>query len=485
MAKRVLIIGGGASGMTAAIFAARQGASVTILEHMDRVGKKILSTGNGKCNLTNRRMEPECFRSGSPEFAMKVLSRFGEPETEEFFRDLGVVIKDRNGYLYPASSQASSVLDALREELDKRRVAVVTECGPVSVRSFPFQGAGGKDGGSGDRGLWQASCGKGEFFADSLILAAGSKAAPGTGSDGSGYALAGKLGHTVIAPLPALVQLRCREPFFKQISGVRIDAEVTLLAWERTGEGKEAARAARKTERAGETAAKKPAREGSGERGKTGRKGGGREAGGGLCENGRPLDRAAPQAADRLAFDFGEVQLTDYGISGIPVFQVSRFASRALYEGKRVAAVLDFYPELGKRELGRFLRERRLLLSGRRAESFFTGWFNKKLALLFLKLSGILPERPVEGLSEQELSALCGLIKEFWVEVTATNPYENAQICCGGVDVREVDPSTMESRKKQGLYLAGEILDVDGICGGYNLQWAWSSGAVAGLHAGL
>ena len=127
MKKHVLIIGGGASGMAAAIFGARQGAEVTILEHMDRVGKKILSTGNGKCNLTNRRMEPGCYRCSVPEFPMEVLSRFGEEDTEAFFEDLGIVLKDRNGYLYPASGQASSVLDALRAELSLRGVAVVTE----------------------------------------------------------------------------------------------------------------------------------------------------------------------------------------------------------------------------------------------------------------------------------------------------------------------------------------------------------------------
>ena len=363
MKKHVLIIGGGASGMAAAIFGARQGAEVTILEHMDRVGKKILSTGNGKCNLTNRRMEPGCYRCSVPEFPMEVLSRFGEEDTEAFFEDL---------------------------EAPK---------GPAEK--------------------WRVTCERGTFFSDALILAAGSKAAPATGSDGSGYKLAKKLGHRILTPLPALVQLRCREPFFKQIAGVRTDVQVKILA-----EGEE------------------------------------------------------------LASDCGELQLTDYGISGIPVFQVSRFAARALYEKKQVTAVIDFCPDMGKKETGRFLRERRELLAERSGEGFFNGWLNKKLALLFLRMAGIRPERQTESFTERELSALARLLKEFETEVVSTNPFENAQVCCGGVDVRDINPYTMESKIKKGLYLTGELLDVDGICGGYNLQWAWSTGAVAGIHAG-
>ena len=411
MSKRVIVIGGGASGMTAAIFAARQGAAVTLLEHMDRVGTKILSTGNGKCNLTNRRMDASCYRSNAPGFPMEVLGRFGEPETEVFFEELGIVLKDRNGYLYPASGQASSVLDALREELSRLGVTIVTECGEAEVAA-PGSGKGGNQ-------EWTVLCKKGRFCSDALILAAGSKAAPSTGSDGSGYDLAKRLGHRIIRPLPALVQLRCREKFFKQISGVRADACVSIWA-----------------------------------------------------------------DGERLAYDQGELQLTDYGISGIPVFQVSRFASVALSRGAQVKAEIDFYPELDRKELGRFLRERRQLLGDRNADSFLTGWFNKKLALLFLRLAGISPDRNVSSLTETQLSELGRRIKQFETEIAETNPFANAQICCGGVDVREVNPHTMESKKRKGLYLAGELLDVDGICGGYNLQWAWSTGALAGIHGG-
>lgn len=408
MKRRVIVIGGGASGMTAAIFAARQGAEVRLLEHTDRVGKKILSTGNGKCNLSNRRMEESCYRSGDPDFPMRVLSQFGLFQTMEFFEDLGIVMKERDGHLYPYSGQAASVLDVLRLELARRGVTVVTSCETERIEDHdgPYR-----------EFVIHTSCGR--FDADAVILATGSKAAPSTGSDGSGYKLAKKLGFQVIKPLPALVQLKCREKFYKQISGVRADVRLSLFA-----------------------------------------------------------------DGQKLAYDEGELQLTDYGISGIPVFQVSRFASRALDQGQQVSAVIDFYPLKSHRETEQMLKERRLVCGEKCMEDFFTGWLNKKLALLFLKLAGIDGKQKAEKLSPQDLHTLLKLIKEFRTEITATNPFENAQICCGGVDVNEIDPESMEAKKKKGLYLIGELLDVDGICGGYNLQWAWSTGAIAGTHAG-
>jgi len=426
MRKRVVIIGAGASGMTAAVFAARAGAEVTLLEHKDRVGKKILSTGNGKCNLSNRRLDESCYRSGLPDFPMEVIRRFPLEKTLEFFEGLGIVIKDRDGYLYPYSGQASSVLDVLRSGLEAERVRVVTECTVKKIISGTATLS--KEGGGSGRDRAGKAAGKpdflvesnqGSFYGDALILACGSKAAPVTGSDGSGYELARRFGHRIIKPLPALVQLRCRESFYKQISGIRTEASVSL--W---------------------------------------------------C------------GSQKLGGDRGELQLTDYGISGIPVFQVSRFAARALDEKRRVTARIDFFPGASRKETAVMMRERRKNHADKAMEAFFTGWFPKKLSQLFLKLAGIRPERPAGSLSEEEIQSLTELIKEFETEIASVNPFENAQICCGGVDVREINPKTLESKRKKGLYLIGELLDVDGICGGYNLQWAWSTGAIAGTHAG-
>lgn len=394
--------------MTAAIFAAREGAQVVLLEHKDRVGKKILSTGNGRCNLSNRLQEPFCYRSGQPDFPWKALGAFTLPMTLEYFEDLGVLTRERDGYLYPYSGQASAVLDALRLGLARESVQVVTECEVFSIT--PREDA---------KHRFEVKTSQGSFSSETLILACGSKAAPGTGSDGSGYKLAKRLGHHIIKPLPALVQLRCPEKFFKQLAGVRADASVILYS------------------------------------------------------DGR-----------KLAEDKGEVQLTDYGISGIPVFQVSRFAARALDEGRDVRAVLNFYPECPEMETRRILKERSERLKERQVEDFFSGWIHKKLAALFLKQAGIRPDRTVGSLTEVQIQTLGDLLCRFEVSVNGTNSFEQAQICCGGVDVREVDAQTMESKKVKGLYFAGEILDVDGICGGYNLQWAWSSGAAAGKCAG-
>lgn len=409
MSKRVIVIGAGASGMTSAIFAARSFACVTLIEHTDRIGKKILTTGNGKCNFSNKKMDESCYRSGESGFPMAVLAQFGVKQTTDFFEDLGIVIKERDGYLYPYSGQAASVLEVLRLELLRQHVTVITDCFVEKLLE--------SDRVSGEYHVFTS---KGKFAADAVILATGSRAAPATGSDGSGYALAASLGLPIVKPLPALVQLRCRESFYKQITGIRIDGAVRILA------------------------------------------------------DGR-----------KLAEDRGELQLTDYGISGIPVFQVSRFASVALDEGKKVTAVIDFYPDLSYDETSAFLLERCRGSGHKRMEDFFTGWYNKKLAALFLKLARIDGNRLVKSLTPDEKKQLTLLIKDFKTLITGTNPFANAQICCGGVDVRQIDSKTMEAKKKKGLYLIGELLDVDGICGGYNLQWAWSTGAIAGTHAGL
>lgn len=407
MKKTVIVIGGGASGMMAAVFAARTGVRVTLLEHTDRVGKKILSTGNGKCNLTNLYQGEECYRSQNQDFPGKVLERFPVSETLKFFEDLGILPKNKNGYIYPNSEQASAVLDVLRAEVVHLGVEVICGCEVKSI--------GRGNGGMG----FDVRTSKGLMKADSLILAAGSKAAPNTGSDGSGYELAKQLGHRVIQPLPALVQLRCQEKHYKQLAGIRTEAKLTLYV------------------------------------------------------DGKITDTQT-----------GELQLTDYGISGIPTFQLSRYVSVALWEKRAVKVKIDFLPRQTAEETKTYLEERRRRMGEKTAEEWMTGLLNKKLASLLLKLAGISLGDRMDQVDGGRMKRLLTQIKEYETVVTAANPYENAQICCGGVDTREISPDTMESKLVPGLYLAGELLDVDGICGGYNLQWAWSSGAVAGRNAG-
>ena len=403
--RKGIIIGGGASGLMAAITAAKQGADVTVLEHTARPGKKILSTGNGKCNLTNLYMDPSCYRSDQSGFETAAIRNFPPSAATAFFRELGVLTMDRGGYIYPMSGQAQTVLDALLRGADRAGVRIITEC---EVRNAKRQ----KD-------RFSVGTDRGIYTGDFLILACGSMAAKGTGSDGSGYALARQFGHRIIKPLPALVQLKCEGNLLPKASGVRTDCLVEI----RTGDGKTAAK------------------------------------------------------------DRGELQITDYGISGIPVFQVSRYAAKLLDRKKKVFAVLNFLPDLDEEEVRDLLKEQRSCLSGETAETFLNGIFNKKLASVLLKAAKIRPERQAGLLTKEELNSLVSVIREFVIPVKETNPFEQAQICAGGVDTTEIEAETMQSKRVPGLYMVGELLDVDGICGGYNLQWAWSSGYAAGSHA--
>lgn len=402
--RTVAVIGGGASGMMAAVTAASEGARVILLEHKDRIGKKILSTGNGRCNFTNIHQEPICYHSEDPLFPWEVVERFNAQAVISFFFQLGVYSKNRNGYIYPNSDQASAVLDAFRMELDRLKVEIWTGVECREIRP-------GKKG-------FTVLTDQGPVRADRVILCAGSKAAPTTGSDGSGYDLAKKLGHRILPVLPALTALKCEEKFFKSIAGVRANGSVSIWS-------------------------------------------------GGEC----------------IAKDTGEIQLTDYGISGIPVFQVSRYASKLLYEKKETDAVLDFMPDFTKTQTDAFLRARAKTRPDKSAEMFLIGLFHKKLCDLWIRLSEIPRQRKAGELTEDEIARLTDLIKEFRVRVRETNPYDKAQVCCGGVDTREVNPETLESVYVPGVYFAGEILDVDGMCGGYNLTFAWASGYVAGKAA--
>ncbi len=404
--RTVAVIGGGASGMMAAVTAASGGAHVILLEHKDRIGKKILSTGNGRCNFTNTHQEPICYHSEDPLFPWKVIEKFNAQAVISFFLQMGVYSKNRNGYIYPNSDQASAVLDAFRMELDRLRVEIRTgiECREIRPGKKGFTILTDQE----------------PVRADRVILCAGSKAAPATGSDGSGYDLAKKLGHRILPVLPALTALKCEEKFFKSIAGVRANGSVSIWS-------------------------------------------------DGEC----------------IAKDTGEIQLTDYGISGIPVFQVSRYASKLLYEKKETDAVLDFMPDFTKAQTNAFLRARAETRPDKSAEMFLIGLFHKKLCDLWIRLSKIPRQRKAGELTADEIACLTDLIKDFRVRIRETNSYDKAQVCCGGIDTREVDPGTLESVYVPGLYFAGEILDVDGMCGGYNLTFAWASGYVAGQAASV
>lgn len=402
--KRIGIIGGGAAGMMAAITAARQGGKVTILEKNDRIGKKILATGNGKCNLGNLQLSAEEY-NGDRDFIGKCLEAFDTEETIRFFNSLGLLLKEKNGYLYPLSEQAAAVLDVLRYELQSLQVEILYEA-PVQRIQKKNQGF-----------LVTYAGGKREF--DKVILTTGGKAATKTGSDGSGYGLAADLGHTIVEQVPALVQLKCREDYMKSVSGVRVEALIQAFA-----------------------------------------------------------------DGELLATEQGELQLTEYGVSGIPVFQLSRKVNYALLAGKKVTLQIDLLPGMNQEEMEQLKLSRKLLLCDRTVEEFFTGTLNKKLVGLFLRLAGLKPGMTFQEAQPEKIEQVYQLMKSWSLEVIGHNGFENAQVSAGGVSLKEVG-ANMESALVPGLYLAGEVLDVDGRCGGYNLQWAWCSGYLAGRAASV
>ena len=401
--REIAVIGGGASGMMAAIAAAEAGSLVTIFERNDRLGRKILVTGNGKCNLGNLKCSEKDYYGGSREFIKNCLEQFGVSDTVSFFKRLGLLVKDRDGYLYPVSGQAASVLDVLRGAVEHLGIRVVTQA-KVSGISRKSQGLEVR----WDR---QRRC------FDAVVVACGSQAAPKTGSDGSGYQLAAQLGLKLTEVVPALVQLRCREEYCKAISGVRADAGVRIL-----------------------------------------------------------------DGSEELACEKGELQLTDYGISGIPVFQLSRTVNMRLRERPEVKAVIDFFPDLSDREYEACCRERLKLADGRSIEEFFTGMLHKKLMTLFIKLAGLKTNEAAGKADRERIRQVFGLCRCFTLHVNGSNSYDSAQVCAGGVCLSELT-LCLEARKAPGVFFAGEVLDVDARCGGYNLQWAWTSGYLAGRAA--
>lgn len=439
--RMVAVIGGGAAGMMAAIEAARAGAIVTLIEKNPQLGKKLATTGNGRCNYTNLDMGDRIggkFRGFHPEFSASSLDVLPPEAVLDWFREIGVEPRFRGSYVYPNSDQASAVVDALREELHRLSVKVHYNAEVKSVQridtdtevsaakaSMPGKAASVSEiREKRDAGYFMIQCTDAVVKADRVILAAGSKAAPKTGSNGDGYFIARKLGHTIVPYVPALCGIRCAGDAFRALAGIRIEAALELSI------------------------------------------------------EGRCVDREA-----------GELQLVDYGISGIPVFQLSRYAAYALQEGKKAAVYINFLPGFtneaeDSRECAlRLYRQRQERLAGRKMESFFTGLLHQKLGQLLLRMANVRPELPVAELSEKQLRSLASLSVRFKAECVEMNGFLQAQVVAGGVDTTEIDPCTMASRLVPGLYFAGEVLDIDGICGGYNLQWAWASGFVAGRHA--
>ncbi len=404
MQVKIAVIGGGAAGMMAAIAAAKKGADVTIIEATGRIGNKILLTGNGKCNFSNLFLDESCYYCKDKEFLMRLFERFSAKDVMAFFEDAGMLIKNRDGYLYPIGEQASIVLDILRMELKKFGVSIITEKKVTKVTKEKET-------------FFVYTENDEEYYFDKVIVTTGGRSYPKTGSDGSGYKLAKKMGHRIIPTVPALVQLVGRDDFYKMIAGVRTEGSVSIY-----------------------------------------------------------VDEVL------VRMEQGEIQFTDYGISGIPVFQLSRLVSYGLFEQKNVKIIADVLPELKLDELKSMVDTRLILHKENTLEEFMCGLANKKLCLWAIKQAGCKPADIVKSKSPKELFEIVKQLKNIVFNIIDTKGYATAQVTAGGVDVCELDEN-LQSKFVKGLYFAGEIVDVDGICGGYNLQWAFAGGYLAGCDA--
>lgn len=407
MFHEIIIIGGGASGLIASITAKDMGKDIAILEGSGRIGQKILTTGNGRCNITNRNIISSRYHSKNPDFYNYVLDNFTVEDTTNFFYSLGLPLTTLEGdKMYPLSLQASSVLDVFRMALEDRNIPVYLNSKVKDIKKT-------------SKGFRIITTSEETYECNKLILCCGGKSAPNTGSDGSGFSLAKILKHSIVNPIPALVQLKLTYKHLKALSGVKFNGFSEILI------------------------------------------------------NKTPIKK-----------EFGEILFTDYGISGPPILQLSRIASCALSEGKSVHITVDMMPDLSKKNLIEFLENHWGIFSYRSVLNSFIGLVNKKITPVLLKEASISNiHKPCYELDWNEKQNIFNLLKNWTFEVYDTNSFKNSQVTAGGVNTDEINPITLESKLVKNLYFAGELMDVDGDCGGFNLQWAWSSGFIAGKSA--
>ena len=396
------IIGGGASGMAAALAAAENEQNRVILfERQARLGRKLQATGNGRCNLSNLHAMSGGYHGDGAEFADTALGAFSVEQTLQWFRGLGLfTVVEKSGRVYPYSDQANSVVDVLRFALEKKNIQLELGTEVSRIRKK-------------DRGF-SVECGESAVYCDRVVVACGGLAGTKLGGSMAGYQLLRSMGHKMTKLRPALVQLKCGWSGVAALKGVRANCYVEVL------------------------------------------------------RDGALHSRSS-----------GEIQFTEYGLSGPVIFEVSR---DACYGKGEWTCKLDFLPDISEEELLCELKKRRN--SELSAEELLTGILHNRLGRVLTKAVGISAGRSISSLSDEELSMVCHGVKAFEVALTEPMGMDSAQVTAGGIVTAEFDPASMESRLVPGLFACGEVLDIDGDCGGYNLQWAWSSGRCAGLAAG-
>lgn len=407
MAK-VIIIGGGASGCVAAIMAARHKNEVILIEKNDAIGKKILITGNGRCNYWNKNQDISHYHSKDSELLKDIITSENQNKVLNFFDNIGIVPKIKNDYYYPNSNQATSIKAALYYELRNLKVNVLYNTKVNDIRKLDDE--------------FIVNTSNGIFKSEKVIISTGSKAMPKTGSDGDGYSFALSLGHSINNVLPALTQVNGVDNYYKNWSGIRLDAILSLY-----------------------------------------------------------------EDDSLIKKEYGELQLTDKGISGICTFNLSGYVAKGLSKNKNEVIYINFIPQLNLKSVDDFviwLKERNNKLNNRTIPELLDGVINYKLIYLFLKILNINPDTHLEKLSDVKQIELAKLFMNYPFKVKDINSFDKGQVCSGGVSLQEINLNTMESKIVKNLYFTGEILDVDGDCGGYNLGYAWMSGILAGESVG-
>ena len=397
--KKVAVIGAGASGIIAALKASENN-KVILIDGNDKCGKKILLTGNGRCNYWNSDISLEQYETDDKEILKEVLSDENKYDTLSFLERLGIYPKIKNGYYYPYSNQAASIREIFQKEIEKSNIDFRNGVKVNVVNKINEKFALILDNNEA-------------IEVDAVVIATGSKAYSKTGSDGSGYEFAKKFGHKVNAVSPALTQLISKGKFLKDWENIRCDAKVSLAV------------------------------------------------------NGKIIKE-----------DSGEIQLTEKGISGICTFNVSGLASKNLALGNKVEVIIDFLPHLDN--LYDWINSRAEKMQNKTIEELFESIFNYKLMFVLLKLANISKDSKWNELSESSKRNLCNWIERFKLDIIGTGDFDKSQVCTGGVSLSEVNPFNFESNIVPRLFFAGEILDVDGKCGGFNLAFAWISGYLAG-----
>ena len=403
---KIAIIGGGASGMLSAITARKSGADVTVFEKLDRVGKKLLSTGNGRCNITNENVletddngKLSHYFGENSDFAKFAITQFDNNDLLGFFGDLGVLFRQENDKFYPYSETASTVLDVLRLYCDKIGVKTVTatQISVVKPHKNGFL--------------------VGDIRFDKVIVACGGMSCPHLGTDGDGYAILQSFGHTRTKLKPAITQVKTDNKFTRQLKGIKCNVDLTIL------------------------------------------------------ENGK-----------KLRTEYGQILFADYGLSGPPVFQLSSLVNE---NSQNQSFAVDFMPEFSYQQT---LENLQKIVKNPFCENLTTAdlllpMINKKVGQIVIKYCGLPLNISAKDLSEKQIKSIASALKNMEIKILSTKGFQNAQVTFGGVKTCEFDEFSMQSKLCQGLFACGEVLDITGDCGGYNLQWAFSSGVLAGKAA--